>query len=143
MTCLYRNSFLQFQYPEGWEVEETQSSDALTISVQSPGTMFCLLTLFEPDRSSQKVADQALKTMREEYPALESAPVAETMAKLETVGHDISFFSLDLTNTCWIRAFESDRHTTLIFAQTSDIDLELNEQLFRAICASIELHTRA
>ena len=30
------------------------------------------------------------------------------------VGHDINFFSLDLTNTCWTRSLYGDRGTLLV-----------------------------
>ena len=54
------------------------------------------------------------------------------------VGHDIQFFSLDLTNTCWTRSFYSARGTVLVMCQTSDLELEKNEPVLRAICASLE-----
>jgi hypothetical protein len=55
------------------------------------------------------------------------------------VGHDIRFFSLDLTNTCWTRSFYSARGTVLVLCQTNDLELETNEPVLRAICASLEV----
>ena len=70
---------------------------------------------------------------------MDSDPVAEKIADQAAVGHDVSFFSLDLTNTCWIRAFSAGDHSVLMFAQTSDMDLERGEQAFRGICTSLKI----
>jgi hypothetical protein len=85
------------------------------------------------------VADEALEAMRGEYPGLDLSPVSETIAGRPAVGFDVNFFSLDLTNTCWIRAFSSAGRTVLIFAQTNDLELEQGERGFRAVCESIDL----
>ena len=55
------------------------------------------------------------------------------------VGHNIRFFSLDLTNTCWTRSFYSGRGTMLVLCQLNDLELEKYEPVLKAICASIEL----
>ena len=126
-------------YPDGWEVVETATEDGLTVNLQSPGSVFLFLTLCDNESQPEDVADQALDAMREDYPDLDSCPISEMIADQPTIGHDVNFFSLDLTNTCWIRAFSSSRRTVLIFAQTNDMELEAGERVFRAICDSIEV----
>ena len=54
-------------------------------------------------------------------------------------GHDISFFSLDLTNTCWTRSFYSGAGTVLVLCQANDLELDDYEPVLRAICASLEV----
>jgi hypothetical protein len=44
--------------------------------------------------------------LRSEHPGLEAGERAEMVARQWAVGHDISFFSFDFTNTCWTRSFD-------------------------------------
>ena len=141
MSNSYQNAAFQFLYPEDWTLDESRTEDGLTISLQSPYSMFVFINCYEEAVDAQDVADQALDTMVQEYTELDSEPVHETIGDVPAVGHDVNFFSLDLTNTCWIRAFSVGGQTVLIFAQTNDLDLEQGELAFRAICASLKLST--
>jgi hypothetical protein len=81
--------------------------------------------------------------MRDVYSDLEAEERVDTIAGLPAVGHDIQFFSLDLTNTCWTRSFAIEQGTILILCQTSDIELEKNGPILKAICASVQLDEEA
>jgi hypothetical protein len=139
MSAAYDNSVLRFAYPRDWELVETPSDDGLTVNLQSPGSMFLFVTLYDRQMPLEELADEALAAMREEYPDLDACRVSQTIADQPAIGHDVNFFSLDLTNTCWIRAFASGRRSVLLFAQTDDMELQGGEQVFRAICESMEL----
>ena len=75
-----------------------------TVSVQSPGTAFLLVSYDAAMPAADLMADTALEALRSEYPDLESDKAVESLAGLPAVGHDVQFFSLDLTNTCWLAA---------------------------------------
>lgn len=139
MSQLFENSTLRFRYPAGWSIDQSQSDEGTIISLQSPGAMFAFLTVREDEQTAVEIADRALETMRDEYPELDSIAIRTTIARRPAIGHDVNFFSLDLTNTCWIRALRGEFITLLVFAQTTDLELAGDEPLFRAICASIEL----
>ena len=141
MSHAYHNTPIQFLYPENWQLNESRNRDGLTVSLQSSYSMFLFLNYYDRAVAPAELANEALQTMADEYPELDANPVAETIADQSAVGHDVSFFSLDLTNTCWIRAFSAGEHAVLIFAQTSDLDLERAEQAFRGVCASLKLDT--
>ena len=143
MSTDYHNSEIRFTYPDGWEVVENSSENGVTVNLQSPGSMFLFLTLYDKEFEPEELANQALDAMREEYPELDSCPISETIADQPAIGHDVNFISLDLTNTCWIRAFSSIQRTVLIFAQTNDMELEADEQVFQSICASLRLAEHA
>ena len=64
-------------------------------------------------------------------------PQVDTLAGQMAVGHDIQFFSLDLTNTCWTRSIDSAAGVVLVLCQTNDLELEQYEPVLRAICASL------
>ena len=85
------------------------------------------------------MAQTALEALRGEYADLEADDCVESVAGLPAVGHDVRFFSLDLTNTCWIRSFYSGRGTVLAMWQINDLELEQHEPVLRAICASIKV----
>jgi hypothetical protein len=143
MNCVYQNSDISFEYPDDWDVDETRAEDGLTVSLQSPGSMFLFLTVYQTPLLPEELVERALATMREEYHELDSSPVSDSIADCPAIGCDLNFISLDLTNTCWIRAFAVGQRTVLIFAQTSDLELETSEPAFQAICASLELAENA
>ena len=123
MTGTYDDHGVRFLYPEGWEVEVTDEGPVTTVALHSPkGPAFALVTLDDSGPDPGLVADQALEVMREEYPELDAAPAHETIGGHPAVGHDVEFFSLDMTNACAIRCFRTDRRTVLVFAQWSDIE---------------------
>ena len=63
----------------------------------------------------------------------------DSLAEQPAIGHDMQFFSLDLTNICWTRSFYSARGTILLLCQFNDLEQEKDEPVLRAICASLEL----
>ena len=75
----------------------------------------------------------------QDYPDLEADSCVDSLAGRPAVGYDIRFFSFDLTNTCWIRSFYSSRGTMVVMCQVNDLELETNEPVLRAICASLEV----
>lgn len=141
MNHTYQNPTIEFLYPEGWSVDESRTADGLTVSLQSPYSMFVFLNYYDDAMESQELADQALETMEQEYAELDADPISESIGGLPAVGYDVNFFSLDLTNSCWIRAISASDRTILIFAQTNDLDLEQGESAFRSICASLKIRT--
>jgi len=88
--------------------------------------------------SAEDVAQITLEALQSEYPNLEADPAVETLAGQMAVGHDIHFFSFDLTNTCWTRSFDSPDGTVLLLCQVSDIDAD-DEPVLRAICKSLRV----
>ena len=97
--------------------------------------------LIPPDvRAPYEVRDviaTTLDALKEDYPDLEAEEIEEDLAGQPAFGHEIRFFSFDFLNTCWTRSFFSTRGTVLVMCQTND--LENNEPILRAICASLEV----
>jgi hypothetical protein len=130
---------LSFAYPENWSLEEEETDEGWTVSVQSPGTAFLTVSCDSRMPTAEEMAEAALGAMREEYPSLEAESAVDTLAGQPAVGHDMRFFSFDLTNTCWTRSFYSDAGTVLVLCQTSDLEEEKYEPVLRAICASLKV----
>jgi hypothetical protein len=98
-----------------------------------------MLSLREDMPSTDQMADTALAALREEYPDLEADDCVDSLAGQPAVGHDICFISFDLPCTCWTRSFYSSRGTVLVLCELNDLELEKNEPVLRAICASLEV----
>jgi hypothetical protein len=139
MVAEFHEGGLHFRYPENWKLERQETEDGWTVSLQSPGTAFMMVCLREDMPTTNQLADAALDALKEEYEELEADDCIEPLGGQTAVGHDISFFSLDLLNTCWTRSFYSAKGTVLVLCQVNDLEHETNEPVLRAICASLEV----
>jgi hypothetical protein len=77
--------------------------------------------------------------LRADYPDLEADDAVESLAGQPALGHNIRFFSLDLTNTCCTRVFYSDTGTVLLMWQAADLEWDLVEPVFKAIRVSLRV----
>ena len=119
---LFDDNGIRFQHPDDWTVEVTADGAVTTVALHAPGDLsFALVTTDDDRPAPAEVADLALEAMREEYPTLDALPALETIAGYHAVGHDVEFISLDMTNTCAIRVFQTTRRTVLLFGQSSDL----------------------
>jgi hypothetical protein len=139
MVAQFDDTGVRFKYPENWRLEREDSDDGWTVSVQSPDTAFLMLCLRPDNPSTNQLNETALAALREDYPDLEADDCVDTLAGQPAVGHNVRFFSLDLTNTCWLRSFYTGRGTVLVMYQFNDLESETNETVLRAICASLEV----
>jgi hypothetical protein len=139
MPRKYKADGLSFQYPENWSLEREDAEGGWTVSVQSPETAFVLITCDREHPPPEQMAATVLEALRAEYPGLEADARVETLAGEMAVGHDLEFFSFDLTNTVWTRSFETDNGTFLVMCQGNDLEMEKNGPVLRAICASMRL----
>jgi hypothetical protein len=139
MTRLFRHEGLSFRYPLGWELEREETDDSWTVTLQGPGTAFMTITMNEDIVPLEQMAQEVLDALRSDYPGLEAEPCVEPLAGQMAVGHNIQFFSLDLTNTCRTRSFHSDQGTVLVLCQANDLDWEESEPAFKAVCASLRV----
>jgi hypothetical protein len=137
MVATFDEAGIRFRYPENWKLEQQKTENGWSVTVQSPDTAFLLLSLHEDAPKPRDLAESVLETMRQEYEELEADKVVDTVAGQRAIGHEINFFSLDFSNTCWTRAFSIPAGTVLVMWQMNDLELEKNGQVLRAICVSI------
>ena len=139
MVETFEDEGIRFRYPENWKLEREDTDTGWTVVVQSPETAFAMISLNDESPSVENMAETALAAVREDYPDLDADACVDSVAGRPAVGYDIRFFSLDLTNTCWIRSFYCSRGTMVVMCQVNDLELETNEPVLRAICASLEV----
>ena len=139
MPMLYQADGIRFQYPDNWKLTREDAETGWTVSVQSPETAFFILTFDEEMPEIDVVTETVLEALRADYPDIEADDALESLAGQPAMGHDIRFFSLDLTNTCHTRSFYSDTGTVLMMWQANDLELEAVEPIFRAMCASLRV----
>jgi hypothetical protein len=139
MPAQFDDAGIHFLYPDNWRLERESSDDGWTVSVQSPGPAFLLLTVDQNDPSPEDMLATAREALQADYPDLEVEDCIDTLAGLPAVGHNMRFISLDLTNTCWTRSFYSEAGTVMVLCQCNDLESEVNEPVLRAICASMKV----
>lgn len=135
----YQRDGISFQYPETWNLTPENYDSGWALTVASPGTAFLTLTLDTSGSPPAMLADATLLALGEEYPSLESEPTNDTIARSPAIGHDVRFFAMDLTNTCYIRALGTGVGALLIYWQATDSE-DQPLQVLRAICASLSIN---
>lgn len=139
MPLVFQADGIRFQYPDNWRLTREEAETGWTVTVESPATAFFLLTFDSAMPDVDHVATTVLDALRSEYPDLEADDAVETLAGQPALGHDIRFFSLDLTNTCRTRSFYTDTGTILLMWQANDLELEEVEPVLQAMCKSLRV----
>jgi hypothetical protein len=128
---------LRFQYPENWTLEDDARAAGDSATVQAPGSGFLTISRHAPTTDPAELAEAALTALREEYPEAEAHEARSSLAGHETIGYDIHFYCLDLTNTAKVRCFSSAEATYVIFGQAEDREFDAIEPVFVAIVLSL------
>jgi hypothetical protein len=139
MPATFAEDGLSFQYPESWPLQREETENGWTVSLQSPETAFFMVSFDGDMPEPELMAQTALDALTAEYPGLESDERLESIAGQPAQGHDIRFFSFDLTNTCWTRSFYCGGGTVLVMWQANDLELERLGPVLNAICASLRV----
>jgi hypothetical protein len=137
MPRVYEQDGVRFMYPDNWAVEEMRAAGEVSLHIQGPHTGFVLLVIYDGQRDCGQLVAQVVDAMKEEYPELDTQDVDEPVGEHPACGCDLNFFSFDLTNTAWVRAFRTTQRSLLVMGQCNDLDLGPAEMVFRAVCASL------
>lgn len=138
MPKTYEGQGLSFQYPDNWELEQTQDDESsLQVTVSSPNTAFWSLSVYPGVRDVRGLLDEMLQAMQAEYPAAEHDAADSWIDKTPLVGYDVNFYYLDLTNTAQLRVFHHGESTCVVLAQCEDHELTAAAQIFAAMTTSL------
>lgn len=142
MPSVFEQSGLRFEYPENWNLEEASEDAVEQVVVSSPHTAFWHLTKYAGDAELEPLFDEALAALRTEYQDMETEPADDELEGYQLLGFDVSFICLDLTNTCWLRGFQTDDATYLLLCQAEDREFAQIAPVFQAMLASLLRHLR-
>lgn len=142
MPRVYDHAGLRFDYPDNWEVEESDprvrnAETEYTVTVYTPGGSFWSVVRQEGVTDATELAEAAAQVLREEYADLDGEDVDETIAGHRVIGQDLHFIFLDLTNTAQIRCVPTSRGMLLIHTQADDREFDDIEPVFQAMTTSL------
>src|ERR1700738_4162452 len=92
MVAEFDDAGIRFKYPENWRLEREDNETGWTVSLQSPGTAFLMISVREDMPSVDHMVEAALAALQEDYPDLEADDCTESLAGQPAVGHNIQFF---------------------------------------------------
>src|SRR5262245_49025229 len=137
MSRTFAEDGISFFCPDGWAVEREETAEGWDVTLQSPGTAFAVVRMDKSMPETRDMIATALAALRADYPLLDAKKAIETVAGEMAIGHDIEFFSLDMTVTAWTRCFYGGAGTVLVLCQVSGPDEDEYEPALRGICASM------
>lgn len=138
MTAVFEQHGLRIQYPENWELQQHQAGgQAVEIQIVAPSGAFWSLLAFDRSADAEKLMQEILRSINEQYESAESNPVVEVMGRFNASGHDTFFFYLDLLITHRMRCIESGDHKLLITWQAENREFDQIEPVFQAITVSL------
>ena len=137
MPSVFEQSGLRFEYPDNWTIDQATAEQVEQIVVSSPNTGFWHLTKYAVGTELEPLFDEALAALRTEYPDMETEPAANELEAQLLSGFDVNFICLDLTNTCWLRGFQTSGATYLLMCQAEDREFAQVSPVFQAMLASL------
>jgi hypothetical protein len=129
---------VRFAYPSEWELSEQNRDGELSITVSSPHTSFWTLSLFFDRPEPADIIEAVLDAFRDEYSELDVYPSQVKLCHRQTVARDIEFVCLELLNSAWARAFQTEEFTALVLYQAYDAELIETGDVLERITRSLE-----
>ncbi len=137
MAKTYEHGAVRFDYPENWTLEEESDGGQQMATVYSPGGGFWSLSIARREVDPQSLVETAVQVLREEYDEVDAEAVDVVIGEQPTIGYDVNFYCLDLTNTTLIRSFRSAAATCLVIAQAEDREFDKIAPVFDAMLHSL------
>lgn len=137
MPSVFEQSGLRFEYPENWSLDDASEDGVEQVVVSSPNTGFWHLSKYAADAELESLFDEALAALRTEYQDMETEPADDVVDGQQLTGFDVNFICLDLTNTCWLRGFQTGDATYLLICQAEDREFAQIGPVFQAMLASL------
>lgn len=141
MTCTYQQNGIQLLYPDNWKVVDEQPlNDPPTVTLQSPGTGYWILTLYPDSKDPEKLVQETVDVMREEYDTLEIEPISATFGHQLAAGYHMEFYCLDFIISARALALRTASQTLLLVYQAETNEFRELEPVFAAMAVSVLNH---
>ena len=134
---------VRFRYPEMWELTEQANDDGVSMTLSSPGTTSWTLQIFFDSPAPQDVISQAVEAFQAEYDESDFYPLQGELCGRPWCGGDFEFVCLELLNSAFLRAFQTEQFTALVLYQGTDLELEETRDTLVAITESLRCDDHA
>ncbi|MGZ0171506.1 MAG: hypothetical protein ACKVHE_18320 [Planctomycetales bacterium] len=128
---------IRFEYPDGWEISHEHNEEDFSVTVESEGTAFWMLSVLAGRPAAEEVIDAALGSFETEYDSVDVSESDDRICMLPTVATEVDFYELEMVNHASLRACETDNTTIFVLLQMSDTEREANGLLLKAISDSL------
>ena len=135
---VFRGYGVRFRYPPYWELNEEKSEQQISVTVASAETSFWSLSLFFDRPLSEDLLESAVEVFRDEYEECDIYPTESVVCHRTSVARDAEFVCLELVNSAFLRAIETNQFTALILYQGTDTELQETKEMLEEITASLE-----
>lgn len=139
MNQTFHADGLTLEYPDTWKLVKEEGEEGWTVTIQSPGAAFAMIQMDRNLPDPQQMVEEAMETLKADYPQLDAESALETLAGEMAIGDDYEFLSLDMVNSGWTRSFYALSGTAFILCQYSDAEEDDYLPSLQAICKSIRL----
>lgn len=137
MDQVFTGLGLQFRYPAEWEISEEIGEQEACLTVSSSSTAFWSVTVIRGRPEPAEVMRAVVLAYEDEYEDLDLIE-SEIETPLRIVYEmEIDFVCFELTNTAFMRAFQTDSFTVLILYQFNDDEQDSQEQVLQQITDSL------
>lgn len=133
----YSGHGVRFQYPGHWELGEESSPEQTTITVQSPGTTYWTLSLFEERPDPQQIEASVMAAYEEMYDEMDVYESDILVLGAPAISRELDFVCLDLVSTAALIIFQTMNHTLLVLFQGEDRELETCRPQLEAMTRSL------
>ncbi|MFM7151907.1 MAG: hypothetical protein ACKO23_18935 [Gemmataceae bacterium] len=130
---------LTLEYPDTWKLVKEDGEEGWTVTIQSPGAAFAMIQLDRNLPDPQQMVEEAMATLKADYPQLDAESAIETLGGEMAIGDDYEFLSLDMVNSGWTRSFYALAGTVFLLCQYSDAEEDDYLPSLQAICKSIRI----
>ncbi len=139
MEHRFSGNGISFRYPSGWQIEEQpgRTESSVTVSPEGDSTAFWTVILLSRRPEVEETLETVLSSFEEEYEELDQYPVEEEIAHHPSLGRDLEFVCLELTNSAAVRVFRTGMFTAVILYQATDQEFETFSDEFTAITGSL------
>lgn len=133
----YAKHGVRFQYPSNWALTEQSNDEETTISLQSDGTSFWTLMLFNSRPGLDEVLDTVVAAFEQDYEDVDVTSVVDSVCGVPSLGRELDFVCYDLVNSASVRAFQTSESTVMVLYQGTDHELETTRDQLVAMSSSL------
>ncbi|MFT5324612.1 MAG: hypothetical protein ACI8P0_002476 [Planctomycetaceae bacterium] len=135
--AVYEEHGVRFEYPDNWELSHEHHDADFSVTIESEGTAFWMLSVLQGRPVAEDVIEAALESFRAEYDPVDVYESEDSICMLPTVARNVDFYELEMVNRASLRACETDSTTIFVLLQMSDTERAEAEPLLKAITDSL------